>query len=245
MKVTNATTARSMLALPLAALLAAGPAYAVPALQLNITDGTYDALTETVVKEDTTATVNAYLKVANGTSLTDTYYLAISLEPSQASPAMLGSFTIDGTTVDVTADMVFGTPAGLSPHSIFDTYYYEVDFMFSGTQVKEVNTEDDPGFDPTAPTSAGTDLYVEAFEIDVSNLDPSVSLHFDLYNKAANNKGVIQVSKFAPFSHDAELTPSDPGDPLDPEEVPAPGTLLLIAAPLLGFGLRSMRRKTA
>ena len=102
-----------------------------------------------------------------------------------------------------------------------------------------MDVEPNPGNDPT--TNTGTDLYYRSFSIDASLLDPSIGLHFDLYNLTVRSSGDIDVNVNAPFSHDAELTPKEP--PVPPQEVPAPGTLLLLAAPLLGFGLRSVCRK--
>lgn len=93
-----------------AGMLAAGSAMAVPGLQLNFTGGIYDpAPSETVVFSGASATLNAYLLASTRNTLDDTYYLAIALTPQISTPSNLGSFTIEGTTVNVTADMVFGT----------------------------------------------------------------------------------------------------------------------------------------
>jgi hypothetical protein len=77
-------------------------------------------------------------------------------------------------------------------------------------------------------------MYFASFDVDVSSLAPGHEIHFDLYNTSIKN-GDIDVSKFAPFSHDAE-TNSTP--------VPEPGTLLLMGAGLTGlYFSRKLKRK--
>ena len=241
-----------------AGMLAAGSAMAVPGLQLNFTGGIYDpAPSETVVFSGASATLNAYLLASTRNTLDDTYYLAIALTPQISTPSNLGSFTIEGTTVNVTADMVFGTPpaetlggdAGhdggdLGQHGIYDTYYYEYEIHFDGLQMStSVDVEADPGFDPSA--NPGSDLHYLAFNIDASLLDPAVGLHFDLYNTKVKSATDIDVDNFAPFSHDAELIRGGGGNDdelVTPQAIPTPGTLLLLGTPMIGIGACRRRR---
>jgi hypothetical protein len=252
-------------------LMAAG-AWAVPTLQLNITGGTYDATTQTVIL-DTGATsfvVNAYLDADNKNAAGDDYALSVALAP-KTGPAdvNLGSFQINGSTVNVTADMVYGVPpleavhlqshdpGDLSTHSIFHTFFYETAFDFSGASTTAVvNTEDTPGYDPTAAANSGSDLHYRQFSIDLSSLDQvtlgPIGLHFDLYNRSvcSDTKGQCQVvgdvdqSKFAPYSHDAEWVPpaggrNPPGGELP---IPAPLALISLGGLLLGWLRRSEKR---
>lgn len=242
--------------------LSAGTATAVPSLQLNITDGTYDTTTQTVVfTAGSNATVNAYLAVNNQNSLTDSYGLSIALTPPTDTAGDYGSFVLNGQTIAVTADMVFGAPplestvtqlydpGDLPSHDIFDTYFYELLFAFDpGLQTGLVNTQDTPGYDPTDPGNAGTDLYYRQFSIDTTNLAAGLGLHFDLYNielvDCGKNPnclpGDVDQSAFAPFSHDAEWAPGPAGGPGVP--VPAPLALLGLGGILLGRRRRSARR---
>ena len=252
-----------MLAGAIGSLICAS-AYAVPDLQLNITGGIYDNVTETViVTGGTTATVNAYMDVTGKNALTDTYALSVALSPQTGPDNVdLGSFVIAGISVDVTDDMVYGVPpletvwtqdsdpGDLATHSIFDTFFKELSFSFDATSMTaSVNTQDTPGYDPTS--NVGSDLYYKQFAIDTSALAEDIALHFDLYNLkiCADTKGQCQVvddadqSNFAPFSHDAEWRPVgfEPPPPAPGIPEPAPLALVALGGILLGWMTRKKR----
>jgi hypothetical protein len=241
----------------LALCLLAAPAIAGgPALQIGIDGGFYDTTTQTILTDEDVFTVYAYAIPKEQLTLdeiqNDKFYLAIALTPQTSGSADLGSFTVDGSTVDVTDDMVYGTPPietgnvtqlfdpnDLSKHGIYDTYFVEVKFMFDDNmQTTIFNTQDDPDnslFDPN-----GTGMYYVSFEIDKSLLDPNVELHFDLYNvelKSYTKHGVnyfdVDRARFAPFSHDGGTGPP----------VPEPSAALVFAIGALVVGARVKRRR--
>lgn len=213
-------------------------ALALPKLQLDIEGGTYDAGSETVITNDQVFTLYALLKDAG--QLDETFYISAALSPKVGPENYdLGSFSIDGNIIDATEDMVYGNPPiednlahdgrDLSPHDIFDTFFYEHEFSFSGAEeVSAYNVE--PG-----QTASGT-LYRMAFQIDVSQLDPEYNLHFDLYNTVVRNNGDIDRDDFAPFSHDAEY--------VSVRQVPEPGIVILVGFGILGLsGFRGIRKR--
>jgi hypothetical protein len=238
---------------------------AVPTLQLNITGGTYDTATETVILDTaaTSFTVNAYLQPDAYNGSADSYGLSVALVPKTGpASATLGSFDIGGTTVRATDDMTYGVPpietvatqlsdlGDLSTHGIFDTYFYENVFDFSGAPTTaSVNTKDTPGYDPTA--HGGTDLFYRQFAIDVTKLDQTnpLGLHFDLYNRKICTAttcqdgakcqivGDVDQSEFASFSHDAEWVPEG-GTPAR-----EPATLALLGAGAMALGITRRRKR--
>ncbi len=214
-------------------------AFAIPTLQLDIDGGTYDNTTETIVTGSGDFTLYAYLIENNSNRISDTYYLSVALSPSISTSSSLGSFTYNGTTVDVTSGMVYGVPpletyldadpGDLPTHGIYPTYYKEIAVTFSPSNTIEAyNTQDRAISGDPIPTGTTGSMYYAAFDIDISGLDPAYGLHFDLYNTslARNSTTDIDVSKFAPFSHDAGT-----------RQVPEPGTLLLLGSGLTGLYL--------
>ncbi len=233
-------------------------ASAIPTLQLGIAGGTYDASTQTIIASSSSFSLYAYLIPDAGNPINDLYSLSMAVAPAVSSPASLGSFTVDGNTVDVTSGMTYGvppldaavetTPGGdnsdLQTHSIFPTYFSEISFSFNAAnQSGQFNTADDPSFGP----QPGSGMYFQKFDIDVTNLSANHTIHFDLYNTklieckktATCVSGNLDVTQFAPFSHDAQSGPGDGGGP--PNETPEPTTILLFALGALGLGLA--RRK--
>jgi len=184
---------------------------AVPVLQLDIGGGYYVAGSEeSIITSDEAFTVYAYA-TANGNTtdsqlLADTYYLAIALAPKQTSAGDFGSFSVNGTTVNATADMIFGKPPTsaahhLGAHDVYDTYYYEIAFNLVASQTSDIyNTQDNAG---SGPIGSGPGMFYVDFDIDKTNLADGIELHFDLYNTKVKNNGTVTVDDFAPFSHDA------------------------------------------
>lgn len=220
-------------------------AYAVPTLQLDIAGGGYDHGTETIVTSSDTFTLYALIKPDSKNTLCDTYYISVALTPQVSSSDSLGSFVFNGTTVNATSDMYYGVPpleanlsfdsGDLPTHSIFPTYFREFEFKFdSANRIASYNSQDraiSGGAINTAYASNGG-MYFASFNLDVSSLGSGYELHFDLYNSSVK-RGDVDVTKFAPFSHDAETT-----------SVPEPGTLLLMGLGLTGlYFSRRLKRK--
>ena len=229
-------------------------ANAIPTLQLGIAGGTYNLATETSDAQSSIFSLYAYLKEDATNLIADQYFVSMAVTPKLGPiGATLGSFTVNGATVNVTADMVYGTPpldavlsdGSLGSHSIFETYFYEKSFFFDAlNQSLPFNTE---FIDDSGPL-AGAGMYFKKFDIDVTNLDKKYAIHFDLYNtklitcKLKDNAcvpGNLDVTQFAPFSHDAQ---SGPGGGGPSNETPEPAPMFLLGLGLLGMAW--MRRKT-
>jgi len=163
---------------------------------------------------------------------------AVTPRQDEIDPAPdLGSFVLGSLTIDVTGDMVYGTPPldvdldpkDLADHGIFETYYYEQPFTLDPAKTTGLyNSQDTPG----GPSVAGSDLYYQDFKVDVSGVASGYTIHFDLYTmKTIERQGelVNVIADFAPFSHDLET-------------VPTPGALML---GVMGIGMVNsfLRRK--
>src|SRR5688572_11156710 len=140
----------------LAVLLWGSTAAAEPLLQVDVAGGSYDPVTLSVIAPGDTFTLYALLTPKDNASpaeiealLARTYYIAVALVP-QTGPAddTLGTFEFDSSTVSVTADMTYGTPPleiipelqlhdghDLGPHEVYETFFIEVPFTFSSTQL--------------------------------------------------------------------------------------------------------------
>lgn len=214
--------------------------FAIPTLQLDIANGTYDHDTDTIISPGTVFTLYAFLIPNSKNPLSDTYYISAAVAPKVGPlDSNLGSFQFNGTTVNATADMTYGVPpledivalqgwdtgAGdLPTHGIFPTYFSQFEFSFSNTNhISPYNTQDRAISGNPIP-STGTGMYYAKFTVDTSGLDSEYVIHFDLYNTELLRNGDIDVTQFAPFSHDAQST-----------RVPEPHTILLLGIGFLGL----------
>lgn len=209
------------------------PAVATPTLQLDIKDGVYDPITETIVATGSAFTLYALLIPDNMTTfVTDTYYISAALVPKTEPPGgSYGSFTFDGVTIQVTEDMIYGRPpiedvevassdeGDIAPHGVYSTYFREFQFTFdTADSALAYNSQDNTGMGPTPVDGFDGPLFYHAFEVDTSNLQVGYAIHFDLYNvKIDPVTGDRDILAFAPFSHDAESA-----------VIPEPSSLLLV-----------------
>jgi len=238
-------------ALSVCGFLAAGApvAQAYPALQLDIANGYYDNITQTIMTNSNTFTLYALIdtnaRPGSAPSLTSTFYISAAVEPLTSTAGNLGSFSVNGTTVNATSDMTYGIPpiellgdatpdpGDLAPHGQYPTYFREFAFTFSPSNTAgSYNTAQTPG-GITANLGGAGFLYA-AFQVDMTGMDSNYALHFDLYNERVGRcvpgcPTDVDVNYWAPFSHDAQTTST--------RGVPEPSAALLLGIGLVGFGV--------
>lgn len=219
-------------------VLRAGCLWALPTLQLDVVNGTYDPFTQTTVATSPNFTLRALLQGQN--LLSGTYFVSAAIEPTLGELPQVpdfGTVKVDGVSYSSSANAAswfWGSPpldvddenaGNIAPHNVFPTYYLEFEFQFSALNtVAAYNTQDD--------AAAPGVLYYHDFDVSVLGLLPNYALHFDLYDLKLK-RGDLVLGKFAPFSHDAESGPTGPDI-----EVPDGGaTLLLLGCGLLGAAL--------
>jgi hypothetical protein len=225
-------------------LMFSGTASAIPVLQLDASNGWYYSGpsgvydTETIIAPDDAFTLYALLTPNGQNTFNDydqQYFISMAVWPPTSSVPGFGSFTFNSTTINA-GSLTPGRPLNLPSHGVFDTLYYEYGFFFDiNDTVGTYNTQDDPGGFGTFP---GSDTWYASFGVDTSGIGSDYKIHFDLYSKIYNDKkGVWEIDKFAPFSHDAQSN----GSP-----VPEPPTMLLLGSGLIGlagFGRKKLFKK--
>lgn len=231
-------------------------AHAIPDLQLTILNGFYDHNTQTTIAPSGTNIFTLYALLSEKYSTDPNggfggYWISAALYPIQPNNhASLGSFKFDNQTINVTSDMVWGTPTyaknngpgDLPDHGIYPTWYKEFQFNFNPANV--ITEFDVQASTPNTPLVANSSLncgqngvkcmYFAAFQVDVSNLNSGYAIHFDLYDKT-------KAGDFAPFSHDAQsATSRNGGGPGG--EIPEPAGVALLGIGALALAW-SRRRK--
>jgi hypothetical protein len=221
-------------------LMLSSAASAVPLLQLDASNGWYYSGpsgvydTETIIAQDDAFTLYALLTPNGQTTFDDynkQYFISMAVWLPTSSAPNFGSFTFNGTTIN-DGSLTTGKPLNLPSHGVFDTLYYEYDFFFDiNDTVGTYNTQDNPGGFGTFP---GSDTWYASFDVDTSGLGSDYKIHFDLYSKIYNdNKGVWEIDKFAPFSHDVQSNGAS---------VPEPATMFLLGSGILFVGVFGRKR---
>lgn len=182
-------------------------AFAYPTLQLDIDGGTYDPVTQTIIKSGSSFDVYAYGIQPNGNNAPDItgiqYYISAALTGSSGLVPQLGqslgSFTYDlgsgAVTVNVTSGMVFGTPpldtflqafdnGDLSKHGIFPTYFTQIDLPKFDTAFQTAPYDTSGISAGHSIALSGTGMFYQKVNFNLTNLTAGYDLHWDLYSAA-------------------------------------------------------------
>ena len=226
-------------------LLGSTSVLAVPSLQLwsDPNDGAvWDSVTSTwVIDESTSSTFSLTAFALEEAFLPDTgktAYLSFTIFSDTfdefTDPDLFGSISDTGDLLTGNP-WIFGTPPVdvtankdvMARHGIFPAWFIEMSFDFGSLGSLNVFQTQ---FTDTNYLGSVVDGYRKDFTVDFSGLGEILRgsvVHIDLYT--INSDG--SVNRFAPFSHDAEVT------------VPEPSTIALFGLGLFLMGGARIRRK--
>lgn len=232
------------------------PVQALPYLQLDVLNGTYNSAKTGLFSEDSLPTSKSFtlrglIDPSKGTPSDDSFRISIAILNTAfdvTSTAFdFGSFDFGGITYsNSTSGIQWGTPPSentvhngdLGSHGIFETTYFEaaVNFTVSNT-VAAYNVQDNS-------TSPGSLYYIDRL-VNTTNLKSNYYLHFDFYTVGSDFK----VVDFAPYSHDASScvsgsTSCGPGTGTTPT-IPEPTQLALLGVGFLGMALARRNSRKA
>ncbi|MEW5925488.1 MAG: choice-of-anchor N protein [Candidatus Zixiibacteriota bacterium] len=219
-------------------LLTFGSSQAVPNLQLFIDGGTYDAASESWVS--TSGTFDIYVIGANEALSSVKVSMALAFAKDD-DPNGLASVDVDGSTYDewiygyapIMTAPDFDPGDDLSKHGIFPTWFTEFDAGNFGLVGGVGDVQPQPDYyDPSIDGYMASSKTLGEYKVFSISATGTAFLHFDAYT--LNPDGSIRY--FAPFSHDATMTPPPPG-------VPEPASLILFAIGGMGLGIYRKFRK--
>ncbi len=228
------------------------PVQALPYLQLDVLNGTYNSAKTGLFSEDSLPTSKSFtlrglIDPSKGTPSDDSFRISIAILNTAfdvTSTAFdFGTFDFGGITYsNSTSGIQWGTPPSentanngdIAPHGIFDTTYFETSVNLIVNQTVSAYNVDGSTLDQV---DVGKSLYYIDSLVNTTNLNANYYLHFDFYTVGSNFK----VVDFAPYSHDASSCVSGsascgPGTGTTPT-IPEPTQLALLGVGFLGMAL--------
>jgi len=240
-------------------------AQAIPILQLYVEGGTYDnssgeetwvvtntggafriwAIGNTAGPGGAGSILDVKLSVVYDSAFDDREDFGISITGSEintgdylgwvdnapADPALGGATIVSDGSTPLLGD---GTP--LPKHGEYGAGKSWREFELGDFTETLDSIADFIGSFPTSPTIGGQ---INVYDVVVTGLLEGESVHFDLYNHYMSDSATKFVN--APFSHDGEGGGGD--TPVDPESVPEPSSIVLLALGALGAVRMGRRRK--